>query len=359
MAVGRDLRAITAIQRQFVEAQQEIEREYWKHRQAETRYRVLFQVATDAVLVVEAETYRILDANQAANALFDIALDRLIGMDAISAIDRSSRPAVAELLANARASGLPGEIRAWVAGRRVSARISATPFRSAESMLLLVRARAVDAHVDAGGAHARLIALVERTPDAVVVADAGGRVLMANPAFIELAQFADEPHAKGRALSDLIGTRLADVLAAARDRGIAVGHALELRGLRGRTAAIEVSAALLAEEDQECIGLTIRVREPEAEAGLPHASPDAALAGAIAALTCELGRLGLTELLAQVADQAEHHFIRAALRITDRDRTAAARILGVSEAHLDARLRNGRHASAAGDNQISIAPDTP
>ena len=51
LAVGRDMRAIAAIQERFIETQQDMERGYWNARQAESRYRLLFQVATDAVMV--------------------------------------------------------------------------------------------------------------------------------------------------------------------------------------------------------------------------------------------------------------------------------------------------------------------
>ncbi len=339
LAVGRDLRAISGIQQQFVEAQQEIEREYWKHRQAETRYRVLFQVATDAVLIVDAETMRIIDGNQAASELFDIAPDRLIGMEAISTIDRVSRPAVSELLANARAMGMSAEIRAWLSGRRVSARISATPFRSADAMLLLLRVRAVDSGEDAADASRTLIQLVERTPDSVVVVDTGGRILMANRAFVELAQFDDERNARGRPLADVFGAQFGDVIATARNRGIAVSRAAPLQGLRGRTALVDVSAALLADEDQECVGLTIRVREPDATFDARHRRKVGDLATAIDALTVHLGRLGLPELLAKVKEQAELYFLQSTLQITGGDKSEAAKILGLSADQLDARLR--------------------
>ncbi len=337
LAVGRDMRAIAGIQQQFVEAQQEIEREYWKVRQAESRYRVLFHVATDAVLVVDAENLRIIDANEAASRLFDMPVSNLVGMEAAATIDRNSRPAVNELLAAARATGLPGEIRAWLAGRKVSARLSAMPFRSADSMLLLLRGRIVDPQLDAGDARSTLIKLVECTPDAIVLADPGGRILMANPAFIELAGFADERHARGRQLTDLIGTDLAAVIAEARNRGIAAGRAMTLRGLRGTTAPIEVSAALLDEEDQESIGLTIRRRDP---AGPRTAAAQSALTSAIDAVTSRIGELDIESLLALVRRHAERHFVQTALRLSDRDRAEAARILGLSRIELEERLRS-------------------
>lgn len=66
LVVGRGLRAVAAIQQRFVDAQREMERGYWRTRQSESRYRLLFQVATDAMLVVDAQSLHILEANQAA-----------------------------------------------------------------------------------------------------------------------------------------------------------------------------------------------------------------------------------------------------------------------------------------------------
>jgi len=339
LAVGRDLRAISGIQQQFVEAQQEIEREYWKHRQAEARYRVLFQVATDAVLIVDTETQRIIDGNRAASELFDIAPDRLLGMEAIATIDRSSRPAVAELLATARATGMSAEIRAWLSGRRVSARLSATPFRSADAMLLLLRVRAESNDV-AADADRTLIKLVERTPDSVVVADISGRILMANHAFIELGEFADEAQARGRQLGDLFGAGLLDLISSARNRGIAVKQAVPLCGLHGQEALVDISAALLADEDQECVGLTMRVRAADADAKPGQSRKIADLASAIDALAEQVGRKGLDELLGQVREQAERYFVQASLLIAEGDKREAARMLGLSTRELDARLRD-------------------
>ncbi|MET1082226.1 MAG: PAS domain-containing protein, partial [Burkholderiales bacterium] len=54
VAVGRDLRAVAALQQRLVDAQQSMERDYWRLRHVETRYRHLFQMASEAVLIVDA-----------------------------------------------------------------------------------------------------------------------------------------------------------------------------------------------------------------------------------------------------------------------------------------------------------------
>ena len=71
VVVGRDLRPMAAMQQRLINAQQSMERDYAKLRHAETRYRLLFQVSSEAVMIVDAASNVVLDANPAALALFD------------------------------------------------------------------------------------------------------------------------------------------------------------------------------------------------------------------------------------------------------------------------------------------------
>ncbi len=59
VAIGRDLRALAAMQQRLVDTQQTMEREYTRLRHAETRYRLLFQISSEAVLIVDAANNRI------------------------------------------------------------------------------------------------------------------------------------------------------------------------------------------------------------------------------------------------------------------------------------------------------------
>ena len=67
---GRDLRANAALQQRLISAQQAMERDYWRLRHMETRYRSLFQVASEAVLILDAVSGKLEEANPAALALF-------------------------------------------------------------------------------------------------------------------------------------------------------------------------------------------------------------------------------------------------------------------------------------------------
>ncbi|RPH71375.1 MAG: PAS domain-containing protein [Hyphomicrobiales bacterium] len=77
--VGRDMRHLAAMQQRLLAAEQSIEQEYARLRHAETRYRLLMQVASEAILVVEARTGRIVEANPAAASLLSKPVKRLPG----------------------------------------------------------------------------------------------------------------------------------------------------------------------------------------------------------------------------------------------------------------------------------------
>lgn len=347
LVVGRDLRALSAIQQRFVETQQAMERDYWQMRQAETRYRLLFQIATDAVLVVDAATLRIVDANAAAAQLFDLAAEKLVGKPAISALDRVSQPAVEELLASARVTGRGAEIRARLASDGRDVRVSATPFRSEGATLLLVRVRAVGAQ---DGADAAVLgnALVERTPDAVVFTDADGVVLHANAAFLDLSQLPSESQARGRPLGTWVGRPGSDlgmVLALVRKHGVARPLLTSVQSEHGPAIEIELSATAIPDGDTERVGFIMRNVERRNAAG-PQGARD--LSTAVMQLTGLVGRVSLPDLVRDTTDMVERHFITAALELTHDNRTTAAEVLGLSRQSLYVKLR--RHQLQVDDD---------
>lgn len=336
LAVGRELRVVAALQQRLLDAQAEIEREYWKQRQAESRYRTLFQVATDAVLIVDAATLTIVDANRAAVDLFDLDPERMIGSHATVGIDRGSRPAVEELLATARATGRPGEIRARLVGRHGEARIAATPFRSDDVMLLLVRASRGDL-LTVGAA--RLARMVELMPDALVVCDAGGRVQVANRAFVQLVRLADEAEVRGRSLGDWLdptGDDLRSVLATTQRLGIAARMSARLQPHGGGTLEVAISAVLLPEGEQTLVGMILRPQP--SDPSTPALGPE--LTQAIERLAAQIGAADLPALVRTAAEIAERELLSAALRRCAGDITCAAALLRLAPEDLRQRLRS-------------------
>lgn len=348
LAVGRDLRAIAAIQQRFVESQQQMERDYWRRRQAEARYRVLFQVATDAVLVVDAQTHRVVEANRAAARLFDATTESLAGREAAASFGAASRQALDDLLTAAQTQARAVEIR--VRSEHGSFVVSATPFHAEGQPLLLLRIRTADLADDAAGSLARRAELVERTPDAIVVADTGGRIRIANPAFLALCDLPPDVDVAGRALSEWIGhgpREVAELLETARRQGIVAPVITQLRA-GSEPAEIEITAGLMPEGEQDSIGITIRRRV------LRSAREDAVfddLARAVERLASRLGNLRLPTLMREGTDLVERHLLQAALARAA-DEAGAAQLLGISEESLLLRLR--RHGLRPGGDLTAV-----
>ncbi|MDP4366104.1 PAS domain-containing protein, partial [Escherichia coli] len=76
------------------------------------------------------------------------------------------------------------------------------------SALFLVRLAFLGAErepVASPTASARLAGFVESTPDAFVLIGADGRIITANPAFLDLAELPNEGQARGEELSRFLG----------------------------------------------------------------------------------------------------------------------------------------------------------
>ena len=257
LAVGRDLRAIAAIQKRYVDSQQEMERGYWQARQAEARYQLLFQVATDAVLVVDGQSLQIVEANRAASTLLGNAAEP--GTHIGAGFEHHARAAVSELIGNARSTGQSGEIRARLLGTLVSTSVLATPFRVDDSMRLLVRMRAIELAATSSALNQNVSRLVDGASDGVVVTDSSGRILIANPAFLGLLHLSSEAQAKGQPLTkwlSLADQPLVALVTKVRRDGIARHVESWIRRIGLPAAQVVISAALLTEGDQECIGFT-------------------------------------------------------------------------------------------------------
>lgn len=325
LAVGRDLRSVAAIQQRMLDAQQDLERDYWQRRQAETRYRLLFQVARDAVLVLDALSLAVIEANPTAAAFFGRGAAE--GALPTEHVEPGSRAAVEELLVTARSSGRASEVRVRLAdmsGRPGwAAAISATPFRADDRQCLLVRARHVEPMTD----------FFEHMPEAAVITDSSGRIRMANPAFVALARAGDESRLRGWLIGDALGdvtARWSALLGQVRANGIIGRAAVTLRVAGAPPIAAEVSGALLAEGDQEDIGFTVHLNQP---------APAADAAAAPSELVARLGQTALPELLVNGLQWVERLLVETALERAHHRLDDAAALLAIPPESLFLRMQ--------------------
>jgi len=340
VAIGRDERGAAVLQQRLLQVQQSLERDYLSLRQAESRYRLLFDMTAEPMMVVEAATRRIREINPAAKAAFN-APATVAGQPLTGFFPESERDRVVAFLGAAAAGAEVAPIRIALGKRRAA--LSARPFRQGGVAYLLLR---LDLPGAASSAEPSLADMLDRMPDAFVLTDARMSILTANAAFVELVQAASADQLRGRPLGDFLGRPGIDldlILAQLGEHGVARNVSTILRGLDERREEVEVSA-VHAPEVGSHYGFSLRVVARRLR-DLPPVSHD--LPRSVEQLTELVGRMPLKDIVRESTDLIERQCIEAALAYTSNNRASAAEILGLSRQSLYSKLH--RHGLVSSD----------
>jgi transcriptional regulator PpsR len=350
VAFGRDLRPVSALQQQLIDAQQSIERDYSRLRHVETRYRLLFQMSSEPVLVVDVANHKIMESNPAADHLLGEMGGRLVGRPFIDAFDRDGARTVQTLLAGVKAAGRPDAAQARLDGDDGDVTVSASLFRQDDAAMFLVRlapARGNGAAPTAAPYTPMLVKLIEGAPDGFVMTEADGRVVMANESFLDMAQLTSEEQAKSESIERWLGRSGVDLsilIANLKQRGSVRLFATTLRGEHGTTADVEISAVSVTAAEKQCLGFLIRGVSRRLKS---DALPIGDMPQSVEQLAELVGRVSLKHLVRETTKLIEKLSIEAALRMTDDNRASAAELLGLSRQSLYVKLRRYGLADAS------------
>jgi transcriptional regulator PpsR len=342
IAVGRSLQAVADLQSKLIAAQQAMERDYWKLRQVESRYRILFDASAEAVVLIRAIDLRIVEANPAALRALGLAAQKskaVAGRELLPELTAEDRESFQAALAQAREQGRAPGILLHL-GREAQPWIVRVSLLTAEAGPLYMLQFAPVGAVLNGADRSEAVTtddLMERIPDGFVVIDDEGNVLRANRAFLDLVQIGGRGSIAGERLSRWLGRPGADLtvlLSTVRHHGVVRMFSTTLHGELGMDTEVEISAAGASDMSPKFIGVLIRdvgrrLNPLSAEQGpgtiqLPAAE--------------EIGRSTLRKLVKQTVQVVERHYVEAALQMTGGNRTAAAELLGLSRQNLYAKL---------------------
>ena len=340
VAFARDLRPQAVLQQRLVNAQLSMEREYWRLRSVETRYRLLFQIASEAVLILDATTGKLEEANPAAHHLLGDDLHKA-SWTITDSLDADSVSAVQQTLERVRANGRSESQSVRLLDDPAEMQLSVTLFRQDNKPHFLIRLTApfqpVVTHTDQSK---QLFArATENAPDAFVVTDTDGRILAVNRAFLDLGQLGSEELARGQSLDRWLGRTGVDlsvILSNLRQHGSLRLFATTLRGEYGSTADVEISASAVNSGDTPCFGFTIRdVGRRLSDSVRSEREPPRSASQ----MTELVGRAPLRDIVRDTTDLIERLCIEAALQLTGDNRASAAELLGLSRQSLYIKLR--------------------
>jgi transcriptional regulator PpsR len=342
IAVGKNLRAVAELQARLVEAQQAMERDYWKLREVETRYRLLFNSSSDAVLLLKAANLSIAELNPAAAQALGISVAKAKSLGDLrfpELLLGEERELFESLVRRVRERGkAPGILlrlgqdhTPWLV------RASLVTSTTDEIILLQLAPSAAVRLAPEGVDPIPIEDLIEGGPDGFAVIDHQGLILRANRAFLELVQMGSEAAVIGEPLGRWLGRPGADLtvlLANVVRLGSVRLFSTTLRGELGTEIEAEISASGKGGKGPGSIGVFIR----DVSRRLSASGGADGLDAALESLSKQIGKTTLRKLVEDTVSIVERRYIEAALELTGGNRTAAAELLGLSRQSLYVKL---------------------
>jgi transcriptional regulator PpsR len=334
VVVGRDLRPAAALQQRLLRAQQAMERDSLRLRQLEARYRLLFDSALEAIIVVDASTRQMTEANPSARRLAGLG-HAINGEPFAMIIHADDREAVIALLGAVAAAKQRHPMRVRLVDGQ-TCRLTAVRYRQDRGANLLIRLQPIDPSAT-GGSDRPLREVLERMPDAFVLTDAAFAILASNGAFLDLVQQNSDDDVRSQPLSRFLGRPGIDIAlmhAQLAEHGQVHSFATVVRAADGREQEVEVSAVTSVEGGETHHGFSLRTpgRRPVEAIG------DRQAPRSVEQLTELVGRVSLKEIVRESTDLIERLCIEAALTYTSDNRASAAEILGLSRQSLYSKL---------------------
>jgi transcriptional regulator PpsR len=334
IAVGKNLQAVAELQSRLLAAQQAREQDYWKLREIETRSRLLFDASSEAVLMVRADTLRVVEANPAAIRILGIAPGWEV-MKEVAARDQDSFQAM--LLRVRKLGRVPGIILR-LGAEQAQWTVKATLMASDPSPVFLLQLSPVGLSANPPPADAvQLDELIEHLPDAFLILDRDGVIRRANRAFLDLVQLGAPSRVIGERLDRWLsrpGATMSVLLSQLQQYGSVRLFGTSLTGDMGAEAEIEIAAVLGAGVAADSIAVVIR----DVSSRLSRMGEADPLQLSLSDVGAQVGRTPLPTLVRDTSAMIERHCIETALQLAHGRRTAAAELLGLSRQSLYMKL---------------------
>ena len=152
-------------------------------RDSEERYRELFQSESDAILLIDQESGRVLEANVAAQAMYGYTTDELLGL---TDLDLSAEPELSRAATRSAVVGettnVPLRTHRRKDGTTFPAEVTGRVFSFRGRLVRIAAVRDITARKRAEEALGRFELLATNSRDIILFMDRGGRIIEANEA---------------------------------------------------------------------------------------------------------------------------------------------------------------------------------
>ncbi len=330
IAIGKSLQMIADLQARLIAAQHAREQDYWKLREIETRYRLVFDASSEAAALVRTTNLRVVEANLTASKILGI----VPGAEFLPGLSARERRAFETMLERVREQGRAPGIAVHLDGSSTPWSLRASMATTQSDAFYLFQMSPIGGTAPTVQADApSLETLLQRLPDGFVVVDREGAVRHANHTFLDFAQVGAESAIVGQRLKRWLsrpGSDVSVILNMVQRHGSVRNMSTQIEGQLGSLTDVEVSAVGDSNGAPNYFALLVRDTTQRNRADVssrPHERASKADA------------ISLEALVRTSTESIERSTIAEALERTRGHRTAAAKYLGLSRQSLHAKLK--------------------
>jgi transcriptional regulator PpsR len=323
-----------------VSAQKEISQNYLQISQLEERFRSIFEIGTESIVIVQADDeYPIVEMNRNAIKQLLLAKNNCIGKSLLSLIPAKEIIKVINFLKGVQDTDEPSILKTLLSNGEAT-QISATSFINSGIPYLLLNLKPLDlARVSSLiDADSLTVEAIENNPYGFVVCTPEGLILKANKAFNKLSSTKGEQDLIGTNIRNYLGPETADfdlMMQSLQGKASSQSCVSSITNATSSIKLVDISAVSVA-QPRACIGMIFRQVDSRQNKG---ARIDKKLVRSSQELSMLVGKVPLKDILAETTDLIEQLCIKAALNLTQDNRVSASEILGLSRQSLYIKLR--------------------
>jgi transcriptional regulator PpsR len=291
--------------------------------------------------MVDAHSFRLIEANAGSQALFKDAGKRLVGRDFRECFEPESQGEVQSLLRTALATGRIEMCSATLSGASQPLTVSTTVFRQEGGAQFLVRLTkrepSVASHLSVDASRV-LSEAMEHFPDGWLLTDTVGTVKSVNEEGMALLGLTSPTQVVGQSLEGWLIRGAVDwgvINTSLKQQKPVRNFATDIRTLTGMTLPVEISGVYLAKPEPLYV-MFVRDLNRRTQSS---SAPSQTLPNPFTDLSQLVGRRPIKDIVGDTVDTIERLCIEAALELTHNNRASAAEMLGLSRQSLYVKLR--------------------
>jgi len=340
IVIGRDITEVSRLQQNLVSAQKEISQNYLQISQLEERFRSIFEIGTESIVIVKADdAYPIIEMNRNAIKQLLLAKNDCIGKSLLSLFPASELSKAANFLQGAQDTDEPSILKTLLSNGEAT-QISVSSFINSGIPYLLLNLKPLDLAKASSLLEADSLAVkaIENNAYGFVVCTAEGLILKANKAFNKLSATMGEQDLIGTNIRNYLGPERSDfdqMMQSLKGKASSQSCVSSISNASSSIKLVDISAVSVA-QPRPCIGMIFRQVDSRQNKG---ARIDKKLVRSSQELSMLVGKVPLKDILAETTDLIEQLCIKAALDLTQDNRVSASEILGLSRQSLYIKLR--------------------